>query len=104
VVQVLGELDLRKALILLVPEVGIEPTRAFGSLDFESVQGLSEKPMITGNYPVFIGFFLCPDARNMRVFQYLQDTIGTVWAQSAGYSIRISRLNRDWTLIVPVYQ
>ncbi len=35
-VKVLGVLDLRRTLILLVPEVGLEPTRACGPLDFES--------------------------------------------------------------------
>ena len=36
VVKVLGALEMRKALILLVPEGGIEPPPAQGRLDFES--------------------------------------------------------------------
>ena len=35
-VKVLGALEMLKALILLVPEVGIEPTRTKSPLDFES--------------------------------------------------------------------
>ncbi len=36
VIKVLGALEMRKALILLVPEGGIEPPPAQGRLDFES--------------------------------------------------------------------
>ena len=50
VVKMLGALEMLRALILLVPEVGIEPTRAQGSLDFESSASTSfTTPALTLN-------------------------------------------------------
>jgi hypothetical protein len=55
-------------LILLVPEPGIEPGWAQGPEDFESENGHFEKPMISGNYIDFIGFFVPKKLGNVRVF------------------------------------
>jgi hypothetical protein len=54
-------------------------------MDFESLQGILEKPMITANYTVLLAFSVPRDKGNVELFWYFCEAMVTAWAQCASH-------------------